>query len=163
MNRTTYCSVNTTVHCRISQQANNNNAHGALVDGGSNGGLLGDDVRILEHVPNGYVNITGVAGNKLPNHKLAQAAALVNTMEDGPIIGIMLQYANYGVRQKCTPRDRWNTLEWSLMTSHVTPEENNALLHPRDVLSLFTCVMDYLASTCKSQWIRRWRNIPMYS
>ena len=34
-----------------------------LSDGGANGGLLVSDVRILEHVPNSCVSITGVAGN----------------------------------------------------------------------------------------------------
>ena len=63
VNGTTYRSVNATVRYRISQQANNNKSRGALIDGGANGGLLGNDVRILEHVPNGFVNVTGVAGN----------------------------------------------------------------------------------------------------
>ena len=89
VNGTTYCSVDAAVRHRISQQANNNKARGALVDSGVNMGLLGEDVQILEHVPNRYVNNTGVAGNKLVNLKLAQATALVNTMEDGPIIVIM--------------------------------------------------------------------------
>ena len=99
VNGTTYCSINAVVRCHISQQANNNKARGALVDGGANGGLLGEDTRILEHVPNGYVNITGVAGNELANLKLAQAAALVDTMADGPIIVVMLQCVNYGIGQ----------------------------------------------------------------
>ena len=44
VNGTTYHSVNAAVRYRISQQANNVKARGALVDGGANGGLLGDDV-----------------------------------------------------------------------------------------------------------------------
>ena len=56
-------------------------------------------MQILEHVPNGCVNITGMAGNELANLKLAQTASLVNTMEGSPIIVIMLQCANYGVGQ----------------------------------------------------------------
>ena len=35
----------------------------------------------------------------MTNLKLAQAAALAQTMEDGPIIVIMLQYVNYGIGQ----------------------------------------------------------------
>ena len=57
-----------------------------MIDGGANGGLLGSDVRILERVPNSYVSITGVAGNEITNLKFAQAAALVDTMADGPVI-----------------------------------------------------------------------------
>ena len=33
-------------------------------------------MRILEPVPNGFVTVTGMAGNELANLKLAQAAAL---------------------------------------------------------------------------------------
>ena len=97
INGTTYRSVNTAVRYRISQQASDIKTRGSLIDGGANGGLLGEDVRILEHVPNEHMNITGVASNEIANLKLAQAAALVETMADGPIILIMLQYANYGV------------------------------------------------------------------
>ena len=100
VNGTTYHSVNATVRCHISQQGNDNKSCGVLIDGGANGGLLGDDVRVLEHVPNRFVNITGVAGNELTNLKLAQAAALAQMMEDNPIIIIIMsQYANYGVGQ----------------------------------------------------------------
>ena len=80
VNGATYCSVNAMVWYRISQQANDNKSRGALIDGGANGGLLGEDVQILKHVLNGYVNITGVASNALTNLKLAQAAALVHTI-----------------------------------------------------------------------------------
>ena len=38
------------------------------------------------NIPNSYVSITGVAGNEISNLKLAQVAALVDTMADGPII-----------------------------------------------------------------------------
>ena len=94
VNGTTYHSVNAMVRCCISQQPNNNKVCGSFVDGGANGGLLEEEVCILEHVPNGYVNITGMVGNKLTNLKLAQAAALVETVADGPIVIIMLQCAN---------------------------------------------------------------------
>ena len=65
VNGTAHHSVNATVHYHISQQANNHKVCGTLIDGGANGGLLGDGVQILEHVPNGFVNITGMTGNKL--------------------------------------------------------------------------------------------------
>ena len=99
INGTTYRSVNNAVRHRISQQGSDDKARGSLIDGGANGGLLGGDVRILEHIPNSLFSIAGVAGNEITNLKLAQAAALVDTMADGPIILIMSQYANYGVGQ----------------------------------------------------------------
>ena len=42
------------------------------------------------------MNIAGVAGDKLVNLKLVQAAVSVETMGDGPMIVIMSQCANYG-------------------------------------------------------------------
>ena len=60
---------------------------------------MGDDVRILEHAPNGFMNVTGVAGDELANLKLVQAAASVNTMADGPIIVVMSQHVNCGHSQ----------------------------------------------------------------
>ena len=54
---------------------------------------------MLEHVPNGCLNVTGVDSSELTNLKLAQAAALAQMMEDGPIITIMLQCKNYGLGQ----------------------------------------------------------------
>ena len=56
-------------------------------------------MRILEHIPNGFANVTGVSGGKVTNLKLAQAAALVETMANGPIVVIMSQCTNLGVGQ----------------------------------------------------------------
>ena len=96
VNGTTYRSVNAMVRHCICLQANNDMACGTLVDGGANGGLLGEDMRILEHNLNGHVNIIGMAGDDLTNLRLVQAAALVNTVADGPIVVAMLQHANCG-------------------------------------------------------------------
>ena len=125
VNGTTCGSINAAVHYHISQQANNSKARGALVDSGANGGLLGEDARILEHVLNDYVNITGVAGNKLANLKLAQAAALVNTMEDGPIIIIMLQHTNYGIGQTVHSKGQMEHFGAVIATSCVMLVGNN--------------------------------------
>ena len=89
-------SANAMEHCCTSQQTNDNKVCAALVDGGANGGLLGEDMHILEHFPNGFVNVTGVAGDELANLKLTQATASVKTMADGPIIVIMSQRVNCG-------------------------------------------------------------------
>ena len=69
---------------------------GALVDSRANGGLFGNDVHVLEHAPNGFMNVTGIAGNEVTNLKLAQAAASVETMADCPIVVIVSQCANFG-------------------------------------------------------------------
>jgi hypothetical protein len=94
VNGATYCLVNVTY--QISQFSSAQQQRGSLIDGGANGGLLGDDVRILEHVPHAFVNITGVADSEVTNLKLATAAAKVETMANEPVIVIMSQYANLG-------------------------------------------------------------------
>ena len=81
---------------RISNMAHEPTTLGALVDGGANGGLLGADVRILEYVEGAHVDITGVGESELKGLKIAQAAAKVDTVADGPIIVIMSQYAELG-------------------------------------------------------------------
>ena len=103
-------SINAVVHCCVSQQVSNNKARGALIDGGASDGLLGEDVHILEHTTNGFVNITGVAGDEVANLQLAQATAFVETMADGPIVVIMSQCTNFGAGQQSIPKVRWNTL-----------------------------------------------------
>ena len=47
INGTTHRSANNAVRHRIGQHGSDNKAHGSLIDGGANGGLLGSDVRIL--------------------------------------------------------------------------------------------------------------------
>ena len=69
---------------------------GSLVDGGANGGLLGDDVRVLEYVEGAHVDVTGIADSEVNGLKIAQAAGIVDTVADGPIIVIMSQYADLG-------------------------------------------------------------------
>ena len=73
--------------------------HSALVDSGANGGLLGEDMQILDHAPNGLMSVTGAVGNEVTNLKLAQVAASVEMMADGPIIVIMSQCANFSQGQ----------------------------------------------------------------
>ena len=90
----TYRRINITY--RVTNKGTNPDQHGALVDGGANGGLLGDDVRIIEYVEGAHVDITGVGDAEVKGLKIAQAAAKVDTVADGPIIVIMSQYADLG-------------------------------------------------------------------
>ncbi len=90
---TVYRRANVTY--RISKNATANSI-GALVDGGANGGLLGADVRLIEYVEHATVDITGVGDAEVKGLKIAQAAAKVETVQDGPIIVIMSQYAELG-------------------------------------------------------------------
>ena len=69
---------------------------GALIDGGANGGVIGDDARILEYVENATVDLTGIGDIEVASLKLGLGAAVVETVHDGPIIVLMAQYADLG-------------------------------------------------------------------
>jgi hypothetical protein len=67
----------------------------SLMDGGANGGMAGEDVRILSESTFHKVNVTGIGENVVRNLSLVCAAGLVET-HLGPAIVILHQYANYG-------------------------------------------------------------------
>ncbi len=69
---------------------------GALVDGGANGGLIGTDARILETDLIATADVIGVTDNVLTSLPIVQAAAKIDTVNDGPIIGIFSSYAQRG-------------------------------------------------------------------
>eukprot|EP00977_Amphora_coffeiformis_P021002 scaffold8713_cov125-Amphora_coffeaeformis.AAC.1 len=77
-------------------QANQRDTRGSLVDGGANGRMFGDNVRVLEFMEDATVDITGINNAEVNGLHIAQGAAVVETIHDGPIIVIMLQYANLG-------------------------------------------------------------------
>ena len=66
---------------------------GALIDSGANGSMAGMDTWVLSTVPHAHVNITGVGGSVLEQLPLVQCASIVDTVDEGQIILIMLQYA----------------------------------------------------------------------
>ena len=63
-----------------------------LVDGRANGGLAGTDMHILESNIHATADVHGIA-NTLESLPLVQAAAKIDTRNDGPIIGIFSHYA----------------------------------------------------------------------
>ena len=94
INGTVYRRANVTY--RVSCKEGTLKEAGGLVDGGANGGVLGEDVRVIEHVENVTVDLTGIADSAVDGLKLALGAAVVNTVNDGPIIALMAQYADLG-------------------------------------------------------------------
>ena len=96
INGTTYRRAN--VSYRISNHGGQN-TRGGLVDGGANGGVLGDDVRVLEHVENSTVDLTGLNDSNVGGLKIGLGAGIVETATDGPIILLMAQYADLGKGQ----------------------------------------------------------------
>ena len=67
---------------------------GALMDSGANRGMAGFDTRFLATVPHAHVDITGVGGDVLQRLPLVQCASVVDTIDEGPIILILSQYAH---------------------------------------------------------------------
>jgi hypothetical protein len=67
----------------------------SLIDGGANGGMAGDDVRVISESSFNQANVTGIGESVIQNLSLATVAGLVTTHR-GPAIVLLHQYANYG-------------------------------------------------------------------
>jgi hypothetical protein len=65
------------------------------MDGGANGGMAGNDVRLLSESNFNKAYVTGIGESVIKNLPLASAAGLVSTHR-GPAIVVLNQYANYG-------------------------------------------------------------------
>ena len=74
--------------------SNSSPNYGALIDSGANGGMAGRNVRILETDRNHSVDITGIGGQALTALPIVQCAAVVNSIDEGPIIIILSRYAS---------------------------------------------------------------------
>jgi hypothetical protein len=86
-NGSTYQRI--TNHLKISyhiQSASRQNALGALIDGGANGGMSGCDVRVIEQTLQS-ADVTGLAQHSVKDLPIATVAAVLNTSR-GNIIGI---------------------------------------------------------------------------
>jgi hypothetical protein len=94
-----------TINGKIYRQANTHNIvysasnhrstrRGALVDRGANGGIAGDDVRIIDKSGQ-FVDVQGIDNHQLVDIPLVTAGAVVRTQR-GDIIAIMHQYAHMG-------------------------------------------------------------------
>jgi hypothetical protein len=69
--------------------------NGSLVDRGANGGLGGDDMRVIETVPNAVADVTGITNNVARNLEIVLGAGLIMSNR-GLIIGLFPQYAYLG-------------------------------------------------------------------
>ena len=70
------------------------NERGALVDGGVNGGICGDDAKPM-HECKRMVDVTGMNQHKLSGLNLCDCAARTQSSR-GPIIGTFHNYAYFG-------------------------------------------------------------------
>ena len=85
----------THVYC-VNEVEASSSVSGALMDGGANGGPLGTDAHVLETSLIATADVIGVTEDVLTSLPIVQAAAKIETVGDGPIIGIFSSYAQRG-------------------------------------------------------------------
>jgi hypothetical protein len=91
--KSTTRSVNAAVRCSISTQEWSSNP-GALVDRGTNGGVAGQDVRIIFETGR-HVDVLGIDNHKVIEVPIVSAGSVMDTGR-GPVIAIMNEYAYTG-------------------------------------------------------------------
>ena len=67
---------------------------GALIDRGANGGIVGDDARIIAETSR-VVNVQGIRDHQVTDLKIVSAGGVVDS-QHGPVIAIFHQYAHMG-------------------------------------------------------------------
>ena len=78
----------------VASNARTKKGMGSLIDRGANGGVAGDDVRIILRT-NRNVNVTGIADHQLPDLNGCTVGGVVRTQR-GEVIVVMNQYAYTG-------------------------------------------------------------------
>ena len=78
----------------VASNARTKQGMGSLIDRGANGGVAGDDVRIILRT-NRNVNVTGIADHQLPDLNVCTVGGVVRTQR-GEVIVVMNQYAYTG-------------------------------------------------------------------
>jgi hypothetical protein len=90
---------------------NHSEATGALIDRGANGGIAGNNCRVIEvnDQPHRYVNVEGIDGHVMERRRLVTAGAVTHSNR-GPVILIMHQYAHSGKGHSIhsLPQLEWN-------------------------------------------------------
>ena len=66
-----------------------------LVDRGANGGIAGQDVRVIEKIPGRFINVHGIDNHELTDIPIITAGGVVHT-QHGDVIAILHQYAWHG-------------------------------------------------------------------
>ena len=79
---------------RCTQAAASTTLPGSLIDGEANGGLAGEDIRVLSYTDRS-ADITGIGDSHMEDVPIVTCAGVVQTTR-GPIVIIMNQYAYYG-------------------------------------------------------------------
>jgi len=93
INGTHYRAVNVARIYSVSS-THRTTASGSLVDRGANGGITGDDVRIINKTMR-TVDVRGIDNHEVTGIPIVTAGGVINT-QHGPVIAIMPQYAYLG-------------------------------------------------------------------
>ena len=145
------------------QHALHHEYQGALVDSGTNGGMARSDIHILATVPHAFVDITGVGGEVLHRLPIVQGASLVHTIDEGPIILIMSQYAHNQIQNRSTPSLRLSILG-ELSTTHPSlPVGNNWCSLMKATLFPSMSEMVCITWTWSCLWMTIWSDTHMSS
>ena len=87
----TKLTSNSHIHYKISRHQNTKIATGALVDRGANGGMAGDDLKIIA-ISDRKVDVSGIDNHELTGLKIVTAGGVVKSQR-GEIIVILNQFA----------------------------------------------------------------------
>jgi hypothetical protein len=86
-------TISANVHYFVA--AHNVKRRGALVDRGANGGIAGDDTRVI-HKHLRKVDVTGIDNHKMTDLQIVDTASWTMSNTKGPVILIFHQYAYHG-------------------------------------------------------------------
>ena len=115
--------------------------HGALVDSGANGGIAGSDIRILLVPPHAFVDITGVGGVMLQSLPIVQCASVVETVDEGPIVLIMSQYAHKPDSKSIHSKSQVEHFSGIVNdSSHSTGGQQLVIMHEGYTIPLHVCI-----------------------
>ena len=84
--------VNNHVSYNVSNHASRSE-RGSLVDRGANGGVIGNDARIIYTYVHAHVDVTGIDNHELSSLKVVDAIATAESHK-GPVL-IILRHAEY--------------------------------------------------------------------
>ena len=85
--------MNNTITCKLSSHSVTH--YQSLVDGGANGRVAGEDVRVIWHNVDRRVDVRRIDNHEITSNPLVTAGGIINSV-NGEIIIIMNQYSYYG-------------------------------------------------------------------
>ena len=69
--------------------------NGSLIDGGANGGLVGEDMRLLSSSLIDTATVLGIGDTEITNLPISHLGGVLQTTK-GPVVGLFYQYAHHG-------------------------------------------------------------------